>query len=100
MLLGHLGMAVFVIGITLTSLYTQEKDLRMAPGDTYTVAGYEFTFHGVRDFNVDNYVATRGGFSVRSESSDYQVDMFPEKENLSGANQSDDRGCHRCKVIA
>jgi len=79
MLLGHLGMAVFVIGITLTSLYTVEKDLRMAPGDTYTVEGYEFTFHGVRDFNVDNYVATRGGFSVRSESSDYQVDMFPEK---------------------
>jgi cytochrome c-type biogenesis protein CcmF len=79
MLLGHLGMAVFVIGITLTSLYTQEKDLRMAPGDTYTVAGYEFTFHGVRDFNVDNYVATRGGFSVRSESSDYQTEMFPEK---------------------
>jgi cytochrome c-type biogenesis protein CcmF len=79
MLLGHLGMAVFVVGITLTSLYTVEKDLRMAPGDTYTVAGYEFTFHGVRDFNVDNYVATRGGFSVRSESSDYQAEMFPEK---------------------
>jgi len=79
MLLGHLGMAVFIIGITLTSLYTVEKDLRMAPGDTYTVEGYEFTFHGVRDFNVDNYVATRGGFSVRSKSSDYQVDMFPEK---------------------
>ena len=79
MLLGHLGMAVFVIGITLTSLYTVEKDLRMAPGDTYTVAGYEFTFHGVRDFNVDNYLATRGGFTVRSTSSDYQADMFPEK---------------------
>jgi len=79
MLLGHLGMAVFVIGITLTSLYTVEKDLRMAPGDTYTVAGYEFTFHGVRDFNVDNYVATRGGFTVRSQSSDYQVEMYPEK---------------------
>ena len=79
MLLGHLGMAVFIIGITLTSLYTVEKDLRMAPGDTYTVEGYEFTFHGVRDFNVENYVATRGGFTVRSTSSDYQVDMFPEK---------------------
>ena len=79
MLLGHLGIAVFVVGVTLTSLYTVEKDLRMAPGDTYTVAGYEFTFHGVRDYNVLNYVATRGGFSVRSEDSDYQVDMFPEK---------------------
>ena len=79
MLLGHLGIAVFIVGITLTSLYTVEKDVRMAPGDTYTVEGYEFTFHGVRDFNVDNYVATRGGFSVRSESSDYQTEMFPEK---------------------
>ena len=78
MLLGHLGIGVFIIGVTLTSLYNQEKDLRMAPGDTYSVAGYEFTFHGVRDFNVDNYVATRGGFTVRSESGDFKVDLFPE----------------------
>ena len=79
MLLGHLGIGVFIVGVTLTSLYTQEKDLRMAPGDIYKVAGYEFTFHGVRDFNIDNYVATRGGFTVRSEDSDFQVDLFPEK---------------------
>jgi cytochrome c-type biogenesis protein CcmF len=79
MLLGHLGIAVFIVGITLTSLYTVEKDLRMAPGDTYTVEGYEFTFHGVRDFNVDNYVATRGGFSVNAMDGDYQAEMFPEK---------------------
>ena len=79
MLLGHLGIGVFIIGVTLTSLYNQEKDLRMAPGDIYSVAGYEFTFHGVRDFNVDNYVATRGGFTVRSESGDFKVDLFPEK---------------------
>jgi cytochrome c-type biogenesis protein CcmF len=79
MLLGHIGIAVFIVGITLTSLYSQEKDLRMAPGDTYQVAGYEFTFHGVRDFNIDNYVATRGGFTVRSETGDFKADMFPEK---------------------
>jgi cytochrome c-type biogenesis protein CcmF len=79
MLLGHLGIAVFIVGVTLTSLYTQEKDLRMAPGDTYTVAGYEFTFHGVREFNVENYVASRGGFGVRSIGSDYQTELFPEK---------------------
>jgi cytochrome c-type biogenesis protein CcmF len=79
MLLGHLGMAVFIVGVTLTSLYNQEKDLRMAPGDVYSVAGYEFTFHGVREFNVDNYVATRGAFSVRSKSGDFEVEMFPEK---------------------
>jgi cytochrome c-type biogenesis protein CcmF len=79
MLLGHLGIAVFIVGITLTSLYTVEKDLRMAPDDTYTVAGYEFTFHGVREFNVANYVATRGGFSVRAVDGDYRSELFPEK---------------------
>ena len=79
MLLGHVGIAVFIVGVTLTSLYTVEKDLRMSPGDSYTVGGYEFTFHGVREYNVDNYVATRGGFSVRRLSGDYSVDLFPEK---------------------
>jgi cytochrome c-type biogenesis protein CcmF len=79
MLLGHLGMAVFIVGVTLTSLYNQEKDLRMEPGDVYTVAGYEFTFNGVREFNIDNYSATRGSFSVRSESGDFDVEMLPEK---------------------
>ena len=79
MLLGHLGIAVFIVGVTLTSLYNQEKDLRMAPGDTYSVAGYEFTFNGVRQEDILNYTATRGAFSVRSENSDYQVELFPEK---------------------
>ncbi len=79
MLLGHLGVAVFIVGVTLTSLYTQEKDLRMAPGDTYSVAGYEFTFHGVKQMHVANYVATRGSFSVRDAGGGFQAEMFPEK---------------------
>ncbi len=79
MLLGHLGVAVFIVGVTLTSLYNKEKDLRMEPGDTYSVAGYEFTFNGVRDFDGKNYVATRGAFSVRSVDGDFSTDMFPEK---------------------
>ena len=79
MLLGHIGIGVFIVGITLTGLYTKEKDLRMAPGDSYRVAGYEFIFQGVRDFNVDNYVATRGTFLVRSDSGDFEVELYPEK---------------------
>jgi cytochrome c-type biogenesis protein CcmF len=51
----------------------------MAPGDTYSVAGYEFTFHGVRQLRVDNYVATRGSFSVRDEDGGFATEMFPEK---------------------
>ncbi|HEY5739040.1 MAG TPA: heme lyase CcmF/NrfE family subunit [Gammaproteobacteria bacterium] len=79
MLLGHLGIAVFIVGVTLTSLYNTEKDLRMEPGDIYSVAGYEFRFNGVREFNGQNYVATRGAFSVRAVDGDFRAEMFPEK---------------------
>ncbi len=79
MILGHTGIAVFIVGITLTSLYNQEKDLRMAPGDVYEVAGYEFKFLGARDFEVDNYIATRGKFDVTSKEGNFRVEMLPEK---------------------
>jgi cytochrome c-type biogenesis protein CcmF len=79
MILGHLGIGVFIVGITLTSLYTVEKDLRMAPGDTYDVAGYRFLFNGVTEENIKNYVATRGSFSVSSSDSNFKTELTPEK---------------------
>ena len=33
MVLGHLGIAVFIVGVTLTSIYSTEKDVRLAPGN-------------------------------------------------------------------
>ncbi len=79
MILGHLGIGVFIVGITLTSLYNQEKDLRMSPGDVYSVAGYEFLFNGVEERPIDNYMSTKGSFSVTSDQGDFNVEMFPEK---------------------
>ncbi len=79
MLLGHLGIAIFIVGITLTSIYTVEKDLRMVPGDSYSVSGYRFTFNGVRNLEIENYTATRGDFKIEAESSDYESTLLPEK---------------------
>ena len=47
MQLAHLGIAVFVIGVTLVGGFQDEKDVRMEPGDTVTVGGHEFKFLGV-----------------------------------------------------
>jgi cytochrome c-type biogenesis protein CcmF len=60
MVLGHLGLAAMAVGITLTSLYSHEKDVRMAPGDTYELGGHAFTFQGVVDYRGPNYVANQG----------------------------------------
>ncbi|WP_239928912.1 cytochrome c-type biogenesis CcmF C-terminal domain-containing protein, partial [Photobacterium sanguinicancri] len=46
MSLAHAGVGVFVIGITLVSVFGAENIVRMEAGDTASVSGYNFTFHG------------------------------------------------------
>ncbi|GAA5213991.1 heme lyase CcmF/NrfE family subunit [Corallincola platygyrae] len=64
MVLGHVGFAVTLIGIALTSSYTIEKDLRMAPGDRVEMRGYQFEFKGVKPIEGPNYTASAGVLAV------------------------------------
>ena len=60
MILGHIGLAVFVVGTTLVSTYSIEKDIRLTPGESYTMGEYTFTFNGVDTIKGPNYTAYRG----------------------------------------
>ena len=78
MWLAHLGIAAFAFGVSMVNTYGIERDVKMEPGDTVELAGYVFTFRGVRDLEGPNYTAaqglvevTRGGKPVDS--------MYPEK---------------------
>ena len=74
----HLGVAVFIVGITLTSVYSTEEDVRMNPGDAYTLGGYEFRFNGVTDEQGPNYRAQQGHLTVHLN--DEQVALLePQK---------------------
>jgi cytochrome c-type biogenesis protein CcmF len=64
MLLAHVGIAVFVIGVTLVKGYEAEKDVRMAPGDTVELGGYTFRLEGVGDAKGPNYLAARATMTV------------------------------------
>jgi cytochrome c-type biogenesis protein CcmF len=64
MTLAHLGIAVFIVGITLTSVYSIEKDVRMAPNDKLDMSGYIFEFHGVKQTQGPNYVAEQAFVTV------------------------------------
>ena len=90
MTIAHLGIAVFVIGITLTSVYSVEKDLRMAPGESVDMSGYEFKFHHVKETQGPNYVAQQGLVTVSHNGAEiatlepqkrvYQVQKMPMTE--------------------
>lgn len=64
MTMAHFGIAVFSVGVSLTSLYSVERDLRLAPGQTYELAGYTFAFDGVGRVEGPNYIADEGVLRV------------------------------------
>ena len=85
MLLAHLGVAVFIIGVTLVKGFETQRDVRMDIGDTVTAGSYVFTFRGATPRPGPNYQAwvasidiTRNGKPVRT--------LHPEKRiyNASG----------------
>ena len=80
MALGHIGVAVFITGITLTSIYSLEEDVRLVPGDHYRMGGYDFLFKGTTHLEGPNYQGTRGEIVITKDGRPVTV-LYPEKRN-------------------
>ena len=65
MWLAHLGVGVFVIGVLVKESTTLELDVRMAPGDTTALRGYQIEFAELRTYTGPNYRSEQGVFHVR-----------------------------------
>lgn len=87
MQLAHLGVAVFIIGVTLVTGYQTEKDVRMNVGDTVTVGGYSFRFNGATQVDGPNYRAARGVIEV-SRNGQIVETMYPEKRIYTASRQT------------
>ncbi|WP_415893389.1 heme lyase CcmF/NrfE family subunit [Neptuniibacter sp. PT8_73] len=85
MVLAHIGVAVTIVGMTLVSIYNEERDLRMVPGDKLSFKQYEFIFDGTRDVVGPNYVSDKARLRVLKDGEAYG-ELFPEKRmyNASG----------------
>ena len=78
MSIAHIGIAVFIVGITLTSIYSEEKDVRMVPGEEFVLNGYSFKFKGASSISGPNYLAQKGHLTV-SKDNQVVATMYPEK---------------------
>jgi len=78
MVLAHIGVAVFVVGVTLVRGYGTEKDVRMEPGQTVELAGYTFRFAGIGEIDGPNYVAARATIEV-TRNGKHEKTLYPEK---------------------
>ncbi len=78
MQIAHLGIAVFVIGVAMVGGYQEEKDVRMEPGDTVKVGGYDFRLIGVKMAPGPNYRASVGTVELSKDGKVLKT-MHPEK---------------------
>jgi cytochrome c-type biogenesis protein CcmF len=84
MQLAHLGVAVFVVGVTIVTGYQSEQDVRMERGDIVRAGGYEFQFNGVANVTGPNYQAARAEIIVNRNGAEFER-MYPEKRNYTAS---------------
>ena len=76
--LAHLGVAVFVAGVTVVSSLSTESDVRMEPGQTVEAGGHRFTLRGVELVQGPNYTAARATIDVVRDG-DAVATLLPER---------------------
>ncbi|WP_417791111.1 heme lyase CcmF/NrfE family subunit [Stutzerimonas xanthomarina] len=78
MQLAHFGLVVCALGVVLTSQQSDERDLRLAPGESLQLGGYSFVFDGAKHFEGPNFTSDKG--TIRVFEGDKQVaTLHPEK---------------------
>jgi cytochrome c-type biogenesis protein CcmF len=85
MTLGHLGVAVTVIGIVFSHNYSLERDVRMTLGDSAEIHGYHFRLSALHDLDGPNYGGTAAQFDVTRHAR-LQARMQAEKR-IYGASR-------------
>ena len=67
MSIAHLGMGLFVIGVTVVSAFGVESDRALQVGETIEVAGYEFEMRELRNVQGPNFSAIEAEIEIRSD---------------------------------
>jgi cytochrome c-type biogenesis protein CcmF len=78
MVVAHIGVGVFVLGVTMVKSYESTSDVKMSLGDSTSVGGYVFTFKGIGELKGPNYMAARATIEVSRDGRLERV-MAPEK---------------------
>ncbi len=80
MIVAHVGVGIFVIGVLVTESTSIERDVAMSPGESIEVAGYTFRFDGSDHRSGPNFEAEYGTVTVLRGEREVLV-MHPEKRS-------------------
>lgn len=87
MQLAHVGVAVFIVGVTIVTAYQLEQDVRMDVGDTVSAGGYSFRFNGITRIKGPNYEAAQAEIEV-SRNGSVVNKLYPEKRSYTASGNA------------
>jgi cytochrome c-type biogenesis protein CcmF len=87
MVLAHLGVAVFVVGVTLVKGYESEQDANLKPGEAMALGGLQFRLDSVRPVKGANYTAAQAKVSVTRDGKPVAV-LYPERRTYAVQDQT------------
>ncbi|MGB0662162.1 MAG: heme lyase CcmF/NrfE family subunit [Pontibacterium sp.] len=78
MWLAHIGFAITIVGVAMVTAFSENKDLRMEPGDRQVFTDYTFVFDGAGVVDGPNYKSDMGQIRVL-KGDELVTTLYPEK---------------------
>jgi len=78
MAIAHLGIGLLILGITASSIWQEEKIIRMKIGSEIKIEKYNIVFEKINEIRGSNYVALRGNFLVYNNEKNIVTKLKPE----------------------
>jgi len=69
MTVAHLGVAIFVLGVSMNKSYSEERQVKINLGESTTLAGYQFTLQDISREDAPNYISAVARFFVQKNNS-------------------------------
>ncbi|MDV3468500.1 heme lyase CcmF/NrfE family subunit [Stenotrophomonas sp. C3(2023)] len=86
MLVGHAGVAVFLVGALLVEALNVQREVALTPGSSVVIGRHEIRFEGVDHRQGPNYSADRGHLRVFRDDQPIAL-LHPEKRQYASGGQ-------------
>lgn len=87
MVLAHTGVAISTLGIALSTAYSLERHIQIAPGDSARLGAYQFQFNREDSIKGPNYTSQRAQFTIY-DNGKLLTSMYPEKRIYNISKQA------------
>ena len=78
MSVAHMGVGLFILGVTIVSAFNVETDMSMRPGETVEVSGHTFELRDLRQVQGPNFTAVEGVIDIRKDG-EFIAEVHPQK---------------------